>query len=342
MNSILTQEKVASTPHLTFILGNESCDLDSVMSALAFAYCNSFTSPVFYPNQKATFEKSNCYIPLLNVSRQDFASRFDSHYLLKKWGVAPEELIYFEELLSYQKLFSDNQKISFNNGGLLLDQNKLLYDQTLAENLDKIDKEPYDSPNVMSFDQDFDIFLVDHNSLAPSQSFLKSFIREIIDHHEDKVDSWVTPGQKVRKNIRLSGSCCVLVAERILNDARKILDEELAFGLYLTIMVDTYNFDVKFKNNRWVEKDWEVFLELQKFLDEKSNFYLTILTVTLDGNPGKYQADKIYKEINGLKYDEELNLGLSLMSLLIKDSKVFRFLPIIKNFNLFLIKLFIR
>ena len=278
MNSILSPDKGVPSPHLTFILGNESCDLDSVMSALAFAYCNSSASSVVYSNQKNTFEKSNCYIPLLNVSRQDFTSRFDSQYLLKKWGIAPEELIYFEELLIYQKLLSDNHKASFakkNSDVSIIDQNNLLLNQKLSQNLDAVDQKK--SYNDQILDQDFDIFLVDHNSLAPSQNNLKRFIREIIDHHEDKVESWLEPGQKVKKNIRLAGSCCVLVAERILKDARLILDEELAFGLYLTIIVDTYNFDTKFKNNRWVEKDWEVFLELQAFLEAKCNFYLLIL-----------------------------------------------------------------
>ena len=339
MNSILSREKGSASLHLTFVLGNESCDLDSVMSALAFAYLNFSNSSLPSQNQKTSLPISNYYIPLLNVSRQDFASRFDSQYLLKKWGVFPEELIYFEELLSYQKItVSQTQKVDgahtpasllyqneWNNEKVsqnldsqyllkkwgvfpeeliyfeeLLSYQKITVSQTqkvdgahtpasllyqnewnnekVSQNLDVLDQKKYFSnQKLMDPAQNFDIFLVDHNILALSQNSLKSYIREIIDHHEDKVDSWLEPGQQVRKSIRLAGSCCVLVAERILKEAREILDEELVFGLYLTIIVDSYNFDTKFKNIRWVEKDWEVFLELKEILDKKCTciFYLS-------------------------------------------------------------------
>ena len=279
MNSILSREKGSASLHLTFVLGNESCDLDSVMSALAFAYLNFSNSSLPSQNQKTSLPISNYYIPLLNVSRQDFASRFDSQYLLKKWGVFPEELIYFEELLSYQKItVSQTQKVDgAHTPASLLYQNEW-NNEKVSQNLDVLDQKKYFSnQKLMDPAQNFDIFLVDHNILALSQNSLKSYIREIIDHHEDKVDSWLEPGQQVRKSIRLAGSCCVLVAERILKEAREILDEELVFGLYLTIIVDSYNFDTKFKNIRWVEKDWEVFLELKEILDKKCTciFYLS-------------------------------------------------------------------
>ncbi|NXX19408.1 PRUN1 Exopolyphosphatase, partial [Podargus strigoides] len=70
------------------VLGNEACDLDSTVSALALAYFLAKTSPT----PKAAF------IPVLNIPRADFALRTETMFLLREQGIATTSLIFRDEL----------------------------------------------------------------------------------------------------------------------------------------------------------------------------------------------------------------------------------------------------
>uniref|UniRef100_A0A8C3K7U0 Prune exopolyphosphatase 1 n=1 Tax=Calidris pygmaea TaxID=425635 RepID=A0A8C3K7U0_9CHAR len=70
------------------VMGNEACDLDSTVSALALAYFLAKTSPA----PKAAF------IPVLNIPRAEFALRTETTFLLRERGLPAASLIFRDEI----------------------------------------------------------------------------------------------------------------------------------------------------------------------------------------------------------------------------------------------------
>lgn len=67
--------------NVTFVVGNESCDLDSAVSAISLAY--------YYTNREKDDEESpvDPYVPLLNVHRDDVKLKTELVFLCKKYGL---------------------------------------------------------------------------------------------------------------------------------------------------------------------------------------------------------------------------------------------------------------
>ncbi|NXP14502.1 PRUN1 Exopolyphosphatase, partial [Thinocorus orbignyianus] len=70
------------------VMGNEACDLDSTVSALAMAYFLAKSSPA----PKAAF------IPVLNIPRAEFALRTETTFLLREQGIPAASLIFRDEI----------------------------------------------------------------------------------------------------------------------------------------------------------------------------------------------------------------------------------------------------
>ncbi|NXX76982.1 PRUN1 Exopolyphosphatase, partial [Urocolius indicus] len=70
------------------VMGNEACDLDSTVSALALAYFLAKTSPA----PKAAF------VPVLNIPRADFALRTETRFLLRQEGLPSSNLVFRDEI----------------------------------------------------------------------------------------------------------------------------------------------------------------------------------------------------------------------------------------------------
>ncbi|CAL8248870.1 unnamed protein product [Lota lota] len=77
-------------PGIHVVLGNEACDMDSMVSGMAYAYFLSKTlgTPV---------------LPILNIPRSAFPLRTDNVFLLRQSGV-PQELLLFREQLDLLQL----------------------------------------------------------------------------------------------------------------------------------------------------------------------------------------------------------------------------------------------
>ncbi|KAM3918893.1 exopolyphosphatase PRUNE1 [Leptodactylus fuscus] len=73
---------------LHVVLGNEACDLDSMVSAITLAYYLAKTSS----------SKNLAYVPVLNIPRQDFPLRTDSTFFLKENRIPEEHLIFRDEI----------------------------------------------------------------------------------------------------------------------------------------------------------------------------------------------------------------------------------------------------
>uniref|UniRef100_UPI00398ED72A exopolyphosphatase PRUNE1 n=1 Tax=Pristiophorus japonicus TaxID=55135 RepID=UPI00398ED72A len=75
-------------PWVHVVLGNEACDLDSMISAIAFAYFLAKTSP----------EQKTAFVPVLNILRSDFPLRGECTFLLQETQVAEALLIFRDEI----------------------------------------------------------------------------------------------------------------------------------------------------------------------------------------------------------------------------------------------------
>ncbi|XP_071324302.1 exopolyphosphatase PRUNE1 [Trachinotus anak] len=76
-----------SGPQFHIVLGNEACDVDSMVSSLAYAY---FLSKTEHSEMLA--------LPLLNIRRSDLVLRSDNLFLLKQTGLSPDLLLFRDQL----------------------------------------------------------------------------------------------------------------------------------------------------------------------------------------------------------------------------------------------------
>lgn len=74
-------------PEFHVVLGNEACDLDSMVSALAYAYFLSQTAHSEVP-----------VLPLLNIREVELPLRSDNVFLLRQTGLSPDLLLFRDRL----------------------------------------------------------------------------------------------------------------------------------------------------------------------------------------------------------------------------------------------------
>lgn len=69
------------------VLGNEACDVDSMVCALTYAYFLSKTA-----------QSEKLVLPLLNIRQSDLVLRSDNVYLLRQIGLSPDLLLFRDQL----------------------------------------------------------------------------------------------------------------------------------------------------------------------------------------------------------------------------------------------------
>ncbi|MCH1430122.1 MAG: hypothetical protein GWP59_06010 [Chlamydiales bacterium] len=77
---------------ISFVIGNEAMDLDSLVSSLAYAYLL----------QQKEASKSHLTLPVLNLPKADLASRKHLIYLLKQLSIPTDHLLFWDELEAMQ------------------------------------------------------------------------------------------------------------------------------------------------------------------------------------------------------------------------------------------------
>ncbi|XP_074927482.1 exopolyphosphatase PRUNE1-like [Chelonoidis abingdonii] len=82
------QEHVQHRQEVHVVLGNEACDLDSMVSALALAYYLAKTS----------LESKAVFVPVLNIPRSEFPLRTESSFLLQEQQIPDTCLIFRDEI----------------------------------------------------------------------------------------------------------------------------------------------------------------------------------------------------------------------------------------------------
>ena len=185
------------------VMGNESADLDSIVSASMYAY--------FLHHRSSTNDTN--IVPLINTRSSNISLRPEVIFLFADAGVDMENLA-FQDCLHPEES---------NSAGRL------------------------------------ELTLIDHNDLAPSQSYLKNAVVEIIDHHVDE-KQFLNIAHRLIEPV---GSCATLVAECILETAPELLDEHLVKFLFGPILLDTVNLDSS--KGRCREKDISIAARLLEF-----------------------------------------------------------------------------
>lgn len=75
-------------------MGNESCDMDSAISSLVYAYflhwMNQHELPI---SSSTTKSNSKAFIPIINVKRNDLPIKTEVVYFLKENSISLENLI---------------------------------------------------------------------------------------------------------------------------------------------------------------------------------------------------------------------------------------------------------
>lgn len=86
-NSCRAVKANADQTRFHVVLGNEACDLDSMVSALAYAY---FLSKIVHSEEVA--------LPLLNIRQAEFVLRSDNLFLLRQTGLSPDLLLFRDQV----------------------------------------------------------------------------------------------------------------------------------------------------------------------------------------------------------------------------------------------------
>ncbi|KAJ2902036.1 hypothetical protein MKZ38_001072 [Zalerion maritima] len=213
-SALATPASSRSSP-LTFIIGNESADLDSICSALLAAYLRSYSglcSPTSNSNE------SKLHIPLAHIPRADLALRPELSAVLRAAGVSDADILTLDDLPSSLSL--SPQETSW-----------FLVDHNVPVGL-----------------------LGPGSDLAKrSGGAAAAEVVGLIDHHED--EGAVAPGPHVSPRVvRKAGSCASLVAEHFRetwdglaepeageDGGRSAASAQLAMIALGPILVDTTN-----------------------------------------------------------------------------------------------------
>ena len=145
-NYLKVLKKLNESPTITkrtYILGNTSVDMDSVLAAYMLAIGKNMKEKIIYideNNEIQINEKTDkIYYPILNCKRGTYHHRLDGQYVFEKFKI---------------------------------DENDFLYN----------DDEFFSEEKIKST-QNTDFILVDHSLLDSKQKYLSPYIIEVIDHH---------------------------------------------------------------------------------------------------------------------------------------------------------------
>uniref|UniRef100_A0A8V5GKZ0 Uncharacterized protein n=1 Tax=Melopsittacus undulatus TaxID=13146 RepID=A0A8V5GKZ0_MELUD len=83
----IPQEHIRHHRHIHVVMGNEACDLDSTVSAMALAHYLAQTSP-----------DPTAFIPVLNIPRSELPLRTETTFLLRDHGIPSASLICRDEI----------------------------------------------------------------------------------------------------------------------------------------------------------------------------------------------------------------------------------------------------
>ena len=239
-------ENQLSLDEITFILGNNSCDMDSLLSSYLLPLGKNIKyNTITYnkSNNSAIFNKDpkHLFLPVLNIKRGTFNQRLDEKYVFDLFKIEENLFWYISD-----EIFDENNLFSLHKNN-----------------------------NVKT-----NIILVDHSKLPDEQAYLADYVTEIYDHHPEKKYDFKN---LTKTHIKYPlGSCTTLILLDYFFDVfPKCLVEPL---LAITaILIDTNKFEPNYYNNRWVDLDRIVYKKIKSEIKpnekkmKKKEYYKSIM-----------------------------------------------------------------
>jgi len=219
-------ENQLTLEEITFVLGNNSCDMDSTLSSYLLSLGKNMKhNTIIYnkSNDTAIINKQakRLFLPVLNIKRGTFYQRLDEKYVFDLFKIDENLFWYISDEIFDEKnlfLFHKNNNIKTN------------------------------------------IILVDHSKLSEEEKFLEEYVIEIYDHHQEKKYDF-----KSLKEVHVKyplGSCSTLILlDYFFNSFPKCLVSPL-FAI-TAILIDTNKFEKNYYNNRWVDLDRVVYKKIK-------------------------------------------------------------------------------
>ncbi|KAJ9575630.1 hypothetical protein L9F63_007491, partial [Diploptera punctata] len=228
-----------SCARLKAVMGNESGDLDSVISSLVYAYLLHNIAVQDTP-----------VVPVLNFLEKELPLKTEVTYYLKKNGI-PLDALTFRDTVDLRTVHKSGK---------------------------------------------LELVLMDHHVMSKETEILRTSVVQVIDHHPQD-PAWMWPSETT--TLKKVGSCCTLVAEKMLELQPKLLNCQVAALLYGPIVLDTACF------NPAADKTTELDLQMAAELERR-------------GVKGS-QKDKLFADLLAARSDVS---SLTPSQLLLKDMKV--------------------
>ena len=220
---------------VVFILGNNTCDMDSALSAYMLSIGKNIQKGTITLDKKGNpslnYNSRVVYIPVLNIKRGTLPYRLEVKYAFDRSGLDENDFWYIsDEIFNPYKLFQ--HKIS--------------------------------SKNVKT-----SLILVDHTILIEEQGYLSGYVTGIYDHH---LLSFYNGQYKNLRKLNILypvGSCTTLILNEFFIDDDfpvKILSPLLAVS---AILLDTKKFKDEFYRNRWADLDKKVYKIIKKVVKKE-------------------------------------------------------------------------
>ncbi|XP_031767804.2 exopolyphosphatase PRUNE1 isoform X2 [Galleria mellonella] len=117
--------------NVNIVIGNESCDLDSSVSAIVYACFLYWQSKQIKCNESMNVNrdeqtKYDIFIPILNVNREDFALKTEVTYLLKTHGIDKNVLVFRDDYDLKGLLANTNSKVTLVDHHVLSTKDQFL------------------------------------------------------------------------------------------------------------------------------------------------------------------------------------------------------------------------
>lgn len=307
--------------HVTLVLGNPSCDLDSFISAFTLSYFyNARPDP-------SKYHQHSIYVPVLNLP---FVDKGDLWRLRPEFGVAFRGAFDGLTPTSTKDLSKQNADDHRQREQKLLERMITVHELANTKNTIPSLRQAFQPSerldNTISHDK-IDVILVDHNAPAVENinlEDLKSRFNLVgcIDHH---VEENIVPQSAHPRIVRLGiGSCMSLVTEHLrkLNlwtahpDANGELGIQQIARLSLApILIDTWNLKAPGDRVSDIDRDQVAFLDAQTGPDFDRDDLFQQATTAKNESPNLLHMDEIFARdyksyAEEFDNDELLNIGI--------------------------------
>ena len=221
---------------ICFIMGNNTCDMDSALSAYLLSIGKNIQKGVINLNKKGepsiNLEAKKIYLPVLNIKRGTLPHRIDVKYVFDKFNIYENDFWYISD-----DIFNPDNLFKYKNNA-----------------------------NIKT-----SIILVDHTILMEKQKYLSEYVTNIYDHH--LLSNYNGEYKNLKKlNIKYPvGSCSTLILSEFFNNDDfpvKVVSPVLSLS---AILLDTKKFNPDFYKNRWVDLDRKIYKKIKKVIKKDEN-----------------------------------------------------------------------